>query len=107
MRAELFEQPDPPFGVAERHQVLAQELDPHGRAIGLGQFRGEQGRDPVAPQGVPHRRARADARDELVLFVGQHGVFLPAERSTAERPFRIWPIILRTAPLLPDAAVCA
>src|SRR5262249_60193140 len=96
MRAELFEQTDAAFRVAERHQVLAEQLHADRRAVGLGQLPREQRRDPVTPDGVAHRRARADASDELVLFVGQHGVVLPALRSTAERPLRAWPIILRT-----------
>ena len=86
MRAELLEEADAPFRVAEGHQVLTQEPHPDGWAIGCGQFGGEQRRDPVAPDRAPHRRAGFDARNELVLFVGQHGVFLPAERFTAERP---------------------
>src|SRR5262249_9357825 len=95
MRAELFEQTDAAFRVAERHQVLAEQLYADRRAVRLGQLPGKQRRDPVTPDGVAHRRARADASDELVLFVGQHGVVLPALRSTAQRPRRAWPISLR------------
>jgi hypothetical protein len=35
MRAELFEESDAPLGVTKGHQVLAEELDAHGRAVGF------------------------------------------------------------------------
>jgi hypothetical protein len=84
MGAELLEEPDAALGVAEGHEILAQELHPDGRTVGRGQFPGEQRRDPVAPQRVPHGCAGANASDELVFFVGQHGV-LRAERVRVER----------------------
>jgi hypothetical protein len=36
MRTELLEEADPPLGVPERDEILAEEPDPHGRAIGRG-----------------------------------------------------------------------
>src|SRR5262249_17223274 len=105
MRAELFEQTDAAFRVAERHQVLAEQLHPDGRAVGLGQLPREQRRDPVTPDGIAHRCARADASDELVLFVGQHGVFLPALRSTVDPPNLA--DYTADAPLPARRAVCA
>ncbi len=72
MRAVFVEETDAPFGVAERHQLLAQQLDAHRRAVGLGQLLREQRGNPVPAHGLAHRRAGADAGDELVLFACQH-----------------------------------
>ena len=76
VRAELVEESDAAVRVSKRHQVFAQELDAHGRTIGLRKLRREQRRDPVTAHGVSHRRSGTNAGDELVLFVCQHGALL-------------------------------
>ena len=72
MRAVFVEEPDAALGVAEGHQLFAEELDAHGRTIGLGQLPREQRGNPVPAHGLAHRRAGADAGDQLVLFACQH-----------------------------------
>ena len=49
MRAEFVEQPDPAARVAERDEVLAQQPDAHGRAVGLRQL-------PASRAGIQYRR---------------------------------------------------
>ena len=52
MGAELVEQPDLAVAVAEGDQVLAQQPNPHGRAVGLRQLLEEQERQPVLAQQI-------------------------------------------------------
>jgi len=61
--------------VAEEHQVLAEEPDWQRRAI-HGQLFGQRSGLPVAPEQLASRRAGPDAREELVLFSGQHRSFI-------------------------------
>ncbi len=68
VRAALVQEPDAPPRVAEGHQLLAEQLDTHGRAIGLGQLPGQEGGEPVVTHRLAHGRAAADAGDSLVLF---------------------------------------
>src|SRR5439155_26191721 len=72
LRTEPVDQADPALSVTKADQVLAEELDVHGRAIGLRQLPREQGRDPAPAHGGPHRRSGTNAGDELVFFVSQH-----------------------------------
>ena len=58
-----------PARVAEGHEILAQELDAHGRTVGLGSSAREQAGIQYRRICGAHRRAGADACDELVLFV--------------------------------------
>ena len=73
MRAELVDQADAALGVAEGDQLLAHQLDPHRRAVRLGQFRRQQERRPIAAQQFAHQRAGADAAELVVLFTRHHG----------------------------------
>ena len=68
MRAELLDQADAALGVAERHEVLAEQADAGGRAVGLGDLAREQRGDPVHAHRIAHRRALADPGDEFVFL---------------------------------------
>ena len=74
MGAQLVEDPNPARGVAKRDQLLAEQLEAQGRAVGLGQLPGKERRHPVAAHHLAHRRAGAGPREELVLFLCQHVV---------------------------------
>ena len=54
--------------VAESDEVLAEDSEASGRTIGCGQFGGEQRRHPVLPEELAHGRARANLREQLVVF---------------------------------------
>ena len=68
VRAEFVEQADAALAVAEGDEVLAEQANAGRGAVGLGDFAGEQGGDPVAAQGVSHGGARTDPGDEFVLL---------------------------------------
>jgi hypothetical protein len=50
MGAALLEQTHLTHGVPKGYQFFAEELNPHWRAIGLWEFRGQQERVPIAPE---------------------------------------------------------
>ena len=58
--------------VPEDHQILAEQADRFDRPVAV-QLRDQGRRLPIAPHQVAGRRARAGARDEIVLFLAQHG----------------------------------
>ena len=66
MRAAPVHEPDPPFAVAEDHQVLAQDPE---RDRQVGDLRGQRHRVPEPSQVLPARGAGADA-DELLVGPG-------------------------------------
>ena len=68
MGAELVEQPHAAARVAERDEVLAEETDAHGGAIGLRQLPREQRGHPVAAHRGAHRRPGSDAGEKLVVL---------------------------------------
>src|SRR5207237_9276114 len=70
--AVLLEQPHAPVGVAEGDQRLAEQADLDRLAVRLGQLVGLQGRNPVAAEHLAEGRAGPGARQQLVLFSGQH-----------------------------------
>src|SRR5436190_24036262 len=72
MGTELVDEADAPFAVAERDQLLSQQLHANRRAIALRQLGVEQRRYPVAPEQLTHRRAGTGAGQELVHFLSQH-----------------------------------
>ena len=73
VRTVFVDEADPAGAVAKGDEVLPQQPHPHRRAIGLGQFPGEQGRDPIEPHRRAHRGALSDAGQQLVLLARQHG----------------------------------
>src|SRR5262249_27223006 len=50
MGTAFLEQAHLTHGVPEGHQLFTQELDPHWRAIGLWELRGQQERVPIASE---------------------------------------------------------
>ena len=73
MRATALDQAVTAFFVAEQHQVLAEELHRLDRAVGAGKLVDQRHRLPVAAEKPTGRRAGADAGDEVVLFLAEHG----------------------------------
>jgi len=69
MRAEFADQPRASLRVAKSEQALAENLHAHRRAIGLGDFRQQHHRHPVAPHQVAHRRSGARAHQQLCGFL--------------------------------------
>src|SRR5262249_47812933 len=63
VRAELVDEADLAFAVAEGEQLLAQNLHTHRRAVGLGDLAREQNRYPVAPHQAAHRRVGPGAHE--------------------------------------------
>src|SRR6201999_1929549 len=72
MRTALLQQADLAVAVAERDQPLAEDLDPHRIAVALRDLLAEADRMPEAPEHLAHRRARADATQQLVIGFRQH-----------------------------------
>ena len=73
MGAEFIDQTDLSLAVAKANQALTHQLDAYRRAIGLGNFRRQKERRPVAAQQLAHECARADAAQLVVLFTRHHG----------------------------------
>jgi hypothetical protein len=73
VRAEFVEEADPAVAVAECDEILAKKLDPHRRAIGLGDLVRQARRGSVAPQRLAHRGTRPDAGQQFVFLARQHG----------------------------------
>src|SRR5262249_31318308 len=88
VRTALVEQPDPPPRIAERHQLLAEQLDAHGRAIRLWQLPGKERWDPVPAHRFAHRRTAPDVGDSLVVFSCQHVRILLAGAAIADASLR-------------------
>src|SRR6266852_2507842 len=71
--AELVDDADAPFAVAERDQLLSEQFHANRRAIALRQLPVEQRGYPVAPEQLAHRRAGARTGQEYIHLLGQHG----------------------------------
>ena len=71
MRAAVVEHADPAGAVAKRHQLLAEQHEADGRAVGH-EFGGKRRRNPVLPHEAAHRRAGAGVRQAFVAI--RHGV---------------------------------
>src|SRR5947207_1841485 len=76
MGAELVDQADAPFAVAERDQLLSQQLHANRGAVALRQLRVEQRGYPVAPEQLTHRRSGARAREKRIHLRGQLGAII-------------------------------
>ena len=76
VRAGALDQAVAALAVAEQHQVLAQQLHRLDRAVGAGEFVDQRHRLPVAAHQAAAGGARADAGDEIVLFLAEHGRLL-------------------------------
>ena len=72
MRAMLVERAEAAAAVAEHHKVLAQEPEPHRRAVALRHFLGHAGGEPVPAHDAAHRPIALDAAEEIVFLGAQH-----------------------------------
>ena len=72
MRAPRSDDADAPGAVAERDELLAEELQALWRAVGLRQFAAQQRRHPVVPEHRAHGRPRPGLGQDCVLLGGQH-----------------------------------
>jgi hypothetical protein len=61
--AELVDETVVAVVVTEGDQPLREQLDPHRWAVPLGEFVGQQRRDPVLPEHLAHRRAAPRLRE--------------------------------------------
>lgn len=89
MPAKLVDGADPAAAVAKADQALAEQLQAHRGAVVFGEFRGQQGRQPVAAKQLAHGGARIGPGDQIVLFLGQHGLDLPNVPLALDGPFRM------------------
>ena len=63
---------------AEGDEALRHELDPHRRAVVVRQFFGQQRRQPVRAEHLPHGRSGAGPGQKFVLFFPQHSLVVMA-----------------------------
>ena len=97
VRAVLLHQADPAAGVAERHQVLAEQPHPGRRAARLGDLGRQAGRRPVPAQQLAHQRPRAHPGQDLVVFRLKHaGASIPPRHRPV--PVRRRPAFLTVSP---------
>ena len=71
MRAAMVHDPDPARTVAKRDQPLAEQHQPHRRAVAL-EFRRHRGRQPILPHHLAHDCAGADADQILAVLLFAH-----------------------------------
>jgi hypothetical protein len=72
MGADVAEEADFAGGGAEADEVLAEQADAEGWAVG-NDLIGGVGGQPVLPHEVAHGSARSDVTDQLIVRSGQHG----------------------------------
>ena len=73
MRAVFVEHADAALAVAEHDEILAEQAHLDRRAVGLGHFLRQAGRDPVAAHDLAHRRVAFDAAQQVVFLRRHHG----------------------------------
>ena len=83
MRAAVVHDADPARAVAERDQLLAEQHQPHRRAVAL-ELRRHRRRDPVLPHQFAHRGAGPDADQILTVLLLAHRV--PHDQRAKPRP---------------------
>src|SRR4029453_4068301 len=71
--AELVDQADTSFAVAEADQAFTHQLDADRQTIGLGDFQRQEERRPIASKQLAHERSGSDAAKLIVLFTRHHG----------------------------------
>ena len=76
--AGLAEHAEAAVAVAEGDQVLAEQADADGVAVGTRHLLGQHRGDPVAAHHAAHRRVGLDPAERLVLGVGEHGGCTPS-----------------------------
>src|ERR1700721_3949428 len=72
MRTAVVHHADAARRVAKRDQLLAEEHEAHGIAVGL-QLRGFEPGQPVMAHETAHRRAGTDAGENLGILQRRHG----------------------------------
>src|SRR5262245_561193 len=72
VRALGLDQAHAALRIAERDQLLAEQLHADRRAIGLGKLARQRDRLPEAPEILAHQRAGAGAAQQLVVGCAQH-----------------------------------
>ena len=72
VRAVVLEQADLAVGIAEGDELFAEQHDAARVAVRLRQLAREQAWQPVLAHQLAHRRAGADATQQLVFFATQH-----------------------------------
>ena len=73
MRAVFVEHADATFAVAENNEVLTEQTNLDRRAVGLRDFLGQAGGDPVPAHDLAHRRIALDAAQQVVFLLRHHG----------------------------------
>src|ERR1700733_3038663 len=96
MGAELIHQAVAALGIAESHQTLGEELDPHRWAIVLRQFLGEERRHPIGAEHLAHGGAGAGLGEKFVLFFSEHGLI----RAASPKRVGIWALSGKLSPRL-------
>ena len=74
MRTKLVNQSIAPLRIPECQESLRQQLDAHRRTFILGQFLGQQRRNPVAAEQPAAGRSRPSLHQQVVLLFPEHGV---------------------------------
>ena len=72
MFSNIVQHADPAIGIAEHHQVLAEQPRRHRRAVGFGNFLDQADRLPVAAHQAAHRRGALDTAQQVVFLRSQH-----------------------------------
>ena len=72
VRTGLAEQTDFSIAVAERNELLAEQLNPHRRAVGAGNLFGQKRGHPVPAHQAAHRSFTFDTAQQFVFLCGQH-----------------------------------
>ena len=83
VRAVVVDDAHDAIGVAECDELLAQQLQSHGGAVGIGQLPVEQSGDPESPHHVAGEGPGANLRQGIVLLDGQHCLLLARYQSDA------------------------
>jgi hypothetical protein len=68
----LIEHTESPIGIAEYHQVLAEQSRPHRRTVGLLDLFGHAQRRPMAAHELAHWRITLYAAQQFIFFGSQH-----------------------------------
>src|SRR5262245_29041863 len=71
MRATVVQYADPTLAVAEGDQLLAQQHQPNGWAIG-GEFGRQRGGNPIFPHELAHQGPRSDPGEQMALRLCRH-----------------------------------
>jgi hypothetical protein len=86
MGAEGIEEADAAGGIADGDELLAEDVDADGSAVGAGELLGEGDGQPEAAEHLAHWRAGVGIRYQFIVFFRKHcsspGTFLQIEIYT-------------------------